>query len=116
MEFKGQVKAVLPATSGVSAKNREWKSQEFVVEEAGVQYPQSIVAQVFNDKIQIPAVGDFVTVKLNASANEWNGKYFQKLNAWAITIEAAAIGATSAPAPGYAPAVAPPPAADDLPF
>lgn len=85
MEFKGQITHVFEPKTGTSqSSSKEWKTQEFRVEEVGVQYPASVVVNVFNDKVAIPAIGTMVNVKINASSREYNGKWYNSLTAWFI--------------------------------
>ena len=46
MDFKGVIKKVLPVNSGTK-NGKDWVSQDFVIEEVGQRYNQSIVFNVF---------------------------------------------------------------------
>lgn len=85
MEIQGKVTAIMPERSGVSARG-EWKSQEFVVT-TQEQYPRMICFQVFGaDKISSFAlqVGQSVNVSFDISAREYQGRYYNQLNAWKV--------------------------------
>lgn len=85
MEIQGKITAILPERTGVSARG-EWKSQEFIIT-TQEQYPRKICFQVFGaDKIASFAlqVGQTVNVGFDISAREYQGRYYNQLNAWKV--------------------------------
>lgn len=85
MEIQGKITAILAERTGVSARG-EWKSQEFVIT-TQEQYPRKICFQVFGaDKIASFAlqVGQTVNVGFDISAREYQGGYYNQLNAWKV--------------------------------
>lgn len=85
MEIQGKITAILAERAGVSARG-EWKSQEFVIT-TQEQYPRMICFQVFGaDKIASFAlqVGQTVNVGFDISAREYQGRYYNQLNAWKV--------------------------------
>lgn len=87
-ELTGKVIAVLPLESGVSNRTgNEWASQEYVIEEVGVQYPQRLCFRVFGkDKIQQYSIFPDEIIKVNFSFNcrEHNGKWYNEINCWNV--------------------------------
>lgn len=87
-ELTGKVIAVLPLASGVSNRTgQEWASQEYVIEEVNVRYPQRVCFRVFGrDKIEQYALqmGEIVTVKLELGCREHNGKWYNEINCWSV--------------------------------
>lgn len=88
MELTGKCIAVLPMRSGVSKKSSNpWASQEYVIEASG-QYPKRMVFSVFGEdrikqfNIQL---GYTYKVEFDIDANEYQGKYYNKINAWNVT-------------------------------
>ena len=88
MELVGKIIAVLPARSGVSQKTgNSWMSQEYVLEVPG-QYPKRMVFNVFGEdrikqfNIQL---GYTYKVEFDIDANEYQGKWYNKINAWNVT-------------------------------
>lgn len=109
MEIQGIITAILPERSGVSARG-EWKSQEFVIT-TQEQYPRMICFQVFGaDKIAMFALqmGEAVIVSFDISAREYQGRYFNQLNAWKVERPAAQQASVAAPPVGAAPVTPPP--------
>lgn len=110
MEAKGKIIAVLPLQSGTSkSSGKAWSSQQYVMEIPG-DYPKKMCFQVFGaEKIREAGInlGDTVSVNFDIDANEYNGKWFNRINAWKVSKDASA-----------APPVAPPPVTqnDDMPF
>ncbi len=85
MEIQGKVTNILPMRSGVSARG-EWKSQEFVIT-TEEQYPKMVCFQVFGeDKINSFAlqIGEAVKVSFDISAHEYQGRFFNSVNAWKV--------------------------------
>lgn len=140
MEITGKIIAVLPPSSGVSARTgNSWMSQDYVIETHD-QYPKKCCFRVFGqDKIQSfnIQVGEEMIVSFDIDCHEYNGRWFNDVRAWAVNRNVAAPaadgmmpGATpfppagASPFPPVAPAAAQPQAAapavensqDDLPF
>lgn len=85
MEIQGKVTNILPMRSGVSARG-EWKSQEFVIS-TEEQYPKMVRFQVFGeDRINSFAlqIGEAVKVSFDISAHEYQGRFFNSVNAWKV--------------------------------
>lgn len=87
-ELTGKVIAVLPLASGVSNRTgNEWASQEYVIEEVGVQYPQRLCFRIFGrDKIQQYAIfpDEIIKVHFSFSCREHNGKWYNEINCWNV--------------------------------
>lgn len=69
--------------------NKGFKKREFVVETSG-KFPQKILFQTVQDKVDMLDsfnVDDTVTVSFEVKGREWNGKYFNSLEAWRIIAE-----------------------------
>lgn len=118
MEFKGRIIAILEAQHGTAkASGKEWKKQEYVIEETSGQYPKKMCFTVFGeDKITDFNIqeGEELTVHINIDANQWQDRWFNSINAWKIIREQ-----PQQQQPQQAPAQAPPaPTSDgsDLPF
>lgn len=88
MEAQGKVIAVLPAQSGISkSTGRDWMSQEYVIEVPG-QYPRKICFRLFGqDRINESHIqmGDEIKIDFDIDAREWNGRWFNSINAFRIT-------------------------------
>lgn len=85
MEIQGKVTNILPMRFGVSARG-EWKSQEFVIT-TEEQYPKMVCFQVFGeDRINSFAlqIGEAVKVSFDISAHEYQGRFFNSINAWKV--------------------------------
>ena len=88
MEIKGKVLTLFPVKEGVGkTSGTPWKSREFVIETQD-QYPKRICLQVMNanmDRFPMEE-GMEVSVKFDISARERDGRYFNTLTAWDITV------------------------------
>lgn len=96
-EITGKIIAVLPTRSGTSARGTQWSSQTAVIE-THEQYPKRVAFDVLGDKITEfnLQVGEEVTVSFDINAREFNGKWFNSVNAWQVVCQ----GGQQAPAQG----------------
>lgn len=87
MEKQGKIIALMPERSGVSARGKEWASQDFVLQEYDQQYPRHICFSVFGrerlDKFNLQ-VGADVTVAFDINAREYQGRWYNDLQAYDV--------------------------------
>ena len=88
---------MLTTRSGTSARGTQWSSQTAVIE-THEQYPKKVAFDVLNEKIAdfYLQVGEEVTVSFDINAREFNGKWFNSVNAWQVVRQ----GGQQAPAQG----------------
>ena len=96
MEIQGKIIVVLPERSGVSQRGNQWRSISYVLE-TQEQYPKKLAFDVTNDKIDQLNIqlGEILTVQFDINAREYNGRWFNSVNAWNVirqTQQAAAQG------------------------
>ena len=116
MDLTGKVIAILPASSGVSARTgNPWMSQDYVIEQPG-QFPRRMLFRVFGeDRIKMFNIqaGEEITVQFDIDAHEYQGRWFNDIRAFNVFRGAPAQSvptATAVPG-GAAPQAAPfPPA------
>ena len=84
-DITGKIIAVLPKKSGTSARGTQWSSQTAVIE-THEQYPKRVAFDVLGDKITEfnLQVGEEVTVSFDINAREYNGKWWNSVNAWQV--------------------------------
>lgn len=76
------IKAILPVQSGTSKSGNVWQKADFVIEEEGGNYPNSMVITAFGDRVEklnTLRVGDYVTARFDTQAREYNGRYFTNI-------------------------------------
>ena len=85
MEIQGKIIAVLPERSGVSQRGNQWRSISYVLE-TQEQYPKKLAFDVTNDKIDQLNIqlGEILTVQFDINAREYNGRWFNSVNAWNV--------------------------------
>ncbi|MBP5338840.1 MAG: DUF3127 domain-containing protein [Prevotella sp.] len=87
MDLSGKIIAILPASSGVSARTgNPWMSQEYVLEVPG-QYPRRMMFRVFGeDRIKMYNIqpGEDVTVQFDIDAQEYQGRWYNRINAFNV--------------------------------
>lgn len=101
MELQGRIIAAMPERSGVSARG-EWKAQDFVLETHDA-YPRKMVFGVFGaDRLARfnIQVGQEVTVSFDIDAQEYQGRWFNRIRAFDVRL----VDVASTAAPTVAPA------------
>ena len=87
--MKGAIKLINP----IKVISDKFSVREFVITTPDAKYPQEVIFQTVNDKMDIIAPygqGQEVTVSFNVRGREYNGKYYNTLDAWKVQGEAAA--------------------------
>lgn len=76
---------VLPERSGTSQRGNQWRSISYVLE-TQEQYPKKLAFDVTNDKINQLNIqlGEILTVQFDINAREYNGRWFNSVNAWNV--------------------------------
>ncbi len=88
LTMKGAIKLIKP----INVISDKFSVREFVITTAD-KYPQEVIFQTVNDKMDIIAPygqGQEVTVSFNVRGREYNGKYYNTLDAWKVQGEATA--------------------------
>ena len=85
MEIQGKIIVVLPERSGVSQRGNQWRSISYVLE-TQEHYPKKLAFDVTNDKIDQLNIqfGEILTVQFDINAREYNGRWFNSVNAWNV--------------------------------
>lgn len=96
MELQGKIIVVLPERSGTSQRGNQWRSITYVLE-TQEQYPKKLAFDVTNDKIDQLNIqfGEILTVQFDINAREYQGRYFNSVQAWNVirqTLQAPAQG------------------------
>lgn len=87
MEIEGKIIKVFDLKSGTSQRGDIWMSQEFLLEYGSENYKRKFVFEVFGqDRLQRFAIqeGQDVNVSLNIEANEYNGRYYNRVRAFDV--------------------------------
>lgn len=85
MEITGKVVAVLELQSGTSKKGSEWKKRDFVIETLDDKFPKKVCFTLFGDRADAcPSIDSVVNVAFDIDAHEYNGKWFNSVNAWKV--------------------------------
>jgi|31_taG_2_1085359.scaffolds.fasta_scaffold06078_3 hypothetical protein len=85
MEYKAKGKLILIGPEQV--KSEKFTLKEFVIQTQDEKYPQSINFQISNNNMaQLNGIniGEEVEVSFDIRGNEYNGKYYNKLNAFKV--------------------------------
>ncbi len=105
LTIKGAIKLI----NEVKVISDRFSVREFVITTFDSKYPQDILFQAVNDKMDMVAplkVSHVVDVSFNLRGREFNGRYYNTLDAWRVTGEAKPTSAVNEPMPMD----------DDLPF
>jgi hypothetical protein len=87
MEITGKLVQKLERETGVSKEGKTWEKQSILVEQSGTDYNKEVVITFFGDKIKKLRdieEGSDVSVSINLSSREYNGKYYHNIDGWFI--------------------------------
>ena len=87
MEITGKIIVVMPAREGVSqSSGNPWKSQEYVIETQEMHRKKCCFGVFGAEKIQQFNIqlGETLTVLIEINANEYQGRWYNKINAWQV--------------------------------
>jgi hypothetical protein len=82
LTMKGAIKLINP----IKVISDKFSVREFVITTAD-KYPQEVIFQTVNDKMDIITPygqGQEVTVSFNVRGREYNGKWYNTLDAWKV--------------------------------
>lgn len=99
MQLTGIIIAVLGIQNGTSQSGKPWAKQEFVLE-TEERYPKRCCFQMFGeDKIKAAALVQNmrVTVDFDIDAREYQGRWYNDVQAWRVTRLDATTAAQAAP-------------------
>ena len=97
MNVIGKLIKKLDIKSGIGKTGKEWKKQSILVEQAG-DFNKEVVISFFGDKIK--SIRDIdegaeVSVSINLSSREFNGKYYHNIDGWFCAVKGQeTVGAT----------------------
>ena len=83
--IKGAIKLINP----IKVISDKFSVREFVVTTPDAKYPQDILFQTINDKMDVLeslGVGQQVEVSYNVRGREFNGRYYNTLDAWKVEV------------------------------
>jgi hypothetical protein len=89
LTMKGAIKLINP----IKVISDKFSVREFVITTPDAKYPQEVIFQTVNDKMDVIAPygqGQVVTVSFNVRGREYNGKYYNTLDAYKVQGEGAA--------------------------
>lgn len=113
-ELTGKIKLIQDEQTFKSG----FTKREMVVTVEDGKYPQDINLEFVQDKgalLNDLSVGQQVTVHFDIRGREYNGRYFNNLQGWRVTVADGAQASESGP-PGYAPGELESIGEEDIPF
>ena len=84
MDVIGKLVQKLERETGVSKSGKTWEKQSIIIEQ-NTDYNKEVVISFFGDKIKSIRdieVGSDVSVSINLSSREYNGKYYHNIDGW----------------------------------
>ena len=90
MKVEGRILYIMDVKSGVSKNGKNWKTVDFVVEIPG-QYPKKVCFNLFGEERVATFCGtcnvqDEVVVDFEIDAQEYLGKWYNKVSAWKVRL------------------------------
>tara|TARA_R110000765_G_scaffold44822_1_gene92671 strand:+ start:296 stop:610 length:315 start_codon:yes stop_codon:yes gene_type:complete len=99
MKIIGKLVKKLDRETGTSNAGKSWEKQSILIEQAGTDYNKEVAISFFGDKIKSIRdieVGSEVSVSINLSSREYNGRYYHNIDGWFIAkIGEEIVGATN---------------------
>jgi len=94
MDLTGKIIVAMPQKSGTSQRTGSpWVVQEFVLETQD-QFPRKLAFEVFGEdrlkQFNIQVGGEY-KVSFDIDANEWNGRWYNRIRAFSVTPVAAVV-------------------------
>jgi len=88
LKMTGEIVKILEVEKGTTKAGKDWQKLTFVINN-GNQYNPEVAFQIFGiDKVEkfnkFNKVGSKVDVSFNVSSREFNGKYYNSLDAWKV--------------------------------
>ncbi len=111
MQITGSIQLLSTRSGEKKDGSGTWSSQTVRIVETSGQYPKSLVADIFNDKVAF-VEGEVATWHFQTEAREYNGRYFNDVKLW----KKEPVGGTQAQAAPARPAKSPLDDDDDLPL
>ena len=87
MKITGKLVQKLEKETGTSKSGKSWEKQSILVEQLGTDYNKEVVISFFGDKIKNLRdieEGSDVSVSINLSSREYNGKYYHNIDGWFV--------------------------------
>ena len=87
MKITGKLVQKLERETGTSKSGKSWEKQSILVEQLGTDYNKEVVISFFGDKIKNLRdieEGSDVSVSINLSSREYNGKYYHNIDGWFV--------------------------------
>ena len=87
MQIIGKLVQKLERETGTSKSGKSWEKQDVLIEQSGTDYNKEVVITFFGDKIKSLRdieEGSDVSVSINLSSREYNGKYYHNIQGWFI--------------------------------
>lgn len=82
-----EIKGLLKVVNEVQQVSEKFKKRDVVITITDGKFPQDVLFQFSQDNVHLVdefKVGDEVVIGFNLRGREWNGKYFNSLDAWRI--------------------------------
>tara|TARA_R110001583_G_scaffold1662_1_gene12896 strand:- start:356 stop:670 length:315 start_codon:yes stop_codon:yes gene_type:complete len=87
MKITGKLVQKLERETGTSKSGKSWEKQSILIEQLGTDYNKEVVISFFGDKIKNLRdieEGSDVSVSINLSSREYNGKYYHNIDGWFV--------------------------------
>ena len=87
MKIIGKLVQKLERETGISKSGKSWEKQSILIEQSGTEFNKSVAVSFFGDKIKNLRdieEGSDVSVSINLSSREYNGKYYHNIDGWFV--------------------------------
>ena len=87
MELKGRLTQKLTVETGTSKAGKEWKKQTIIIDNGDQYNPNTSISFFGDDKVKMLEkfnVGQDISVGVNISSKEFNGKWYNQIDGWKV--------------------------------
>ncbi len=87
MELKGKLEQKLTVKSGTSKAGKEWMKQTIIINNGDQYNPNTAISFFGDDKVKMLEkfnVGQDISVGVNISSKEFNGKWYNQIDGWKV--------------------------------
>tara|TARA_R110001632_G_scaffold124260_1_gene237019 strand:- start:2668 stop:2997 length:330 start_codon:yes stop_codon:yes gene_type:complete len=88
MELKGKLEQKLAIEKGTSKAGKEWSKQTVIINNGDQYNPNTAISFFGDDKVKMLdkySAGQEVSIAVNISSKEFNGKWYNQIDGWKIS-------------------------------
>ncbi len=88
MELKGRLEQKLEVEKGTSKAGKDWQKQTIIIDNGDQYNPKTAISFFAEEKVKMLEkfnIGQEITVGVNISSREFNGRWYNEISGWKIS-------------------------------